>query len=76
MGHDIAAHYAHRARLRNTYRVLRDGGFLPLLTFWGESQNSWHDRVFAFARVSTDKVTFDEQQSKCAFCVCFDSCFL
>lgn len=55
-GQDIAAHYAHRARLRSTYRVLRDGGFMPLLTFWGESQNSWHDRVFAFARVAVDKV--------------------
>ncbi len=54
--HDIAAHYAHRARLRQTYRVLRDGGFLPLLTFWGDSQKSWHDRVFAFARFTTDKM--------------------
>ena len=54
--HDIAAHYAHRARLRSTYRVLRDGGFLPLLTFWGDSEKAWHDRVFAFARFTTDKV--------------------
>ena len=54
LGKEIAGHYSHRSRLRSTYRVLRDGGFLPLLTFWGEK--SWHDRVFAFARFTADKV--------------------
>lgn len=63
-GLDIAAHYAHRARLRSTYRVLRDGGFMPLLTFWGESQNSWHDRVFAFARVAVDKAKKKEKERR------------
>lgn len=43
----IKGHYEHRALLRKTYRVLREGGMVPLFAFHG---SGWHDRVFAFTR--------------------------
>eukprot|EP01114_Cavostelium_apophysatum_P006786 TRINITY_DN1825_c0_g1_i1.p1 TRINITY_DN1825_c0_g1~~TRINITY_DN1825_c0_g1_i1.p1 ORF type:complete len:1954 (+),score=547.30 TRINITY_DN1825_c0_g1_i1:198-6059(+) len=43
----IKGHYEHRASLRKNYAVLREGGMIPLFTFYGDG---WHDRVFAFAR--------------------------
>lgn len=47
------SHYQHRRMLRQKFKVLQDGNFIPISA---EHDDGWHTHVMAFARVKGDEI--------------------